>query len=530
MKDFWLPCVDFLSAGLPAAQVKQWLLPLSPIGFNEEETEFHILAPSALKQNWAKQFFAPKIEAYIKETLQCDVRVVVLLGKPGVASAPVSNAIPTVAPAEKSSAVPAPSAEPAPIATQGHLPLDAALDAVLPMHSMVDDVAVEIEVVSQPSTAGFTPVQKEPPQPYISALGTLEMPPELMPIYEKTGLSRLHTFSNLVVGDSNNLAHATALNVVKNAGQRSNNPLFLYGGTGLGKTHLMFAIGNELFRTGRIRNSRYINADTYYTEVARRMRDGQFLDYQDNEGRDYAGLDLLLIDDIQFFQRREQTQKQFFLLFEKLIRNKTQIVICSDTFPRELPDMSERLVSRFSSGLVIQIEPPEVDMRQAILQKKAEAHPTIALADEAAFFVAQNLKRNVRELEGALQKIMAYAAYKRIKTITVDVCRDALKDLLRVANSLASIEKIQKTVADFYKIGVADIYSKSRRANLVRARHVAMYLSKELTRKSLPEIGQSFGGRDHSTVHHAIERIKECRLNDSNLNHELHVLEQTLKG
>ena len=180
--------------------------------------------------------------------------------------------------------------------------------------------------------------------------------------------------------------------------------------------------------------------------------------------------------------------------------------------------------------MTIQIEPPELEMRVAILMKKAENHRYIELTDEAAFFIAKHIRSNVRELEGGLQKVIAFAQFRRMREITVDICKEALKDLLRVANGLITVENIQKTVADFYKIKVADIYSKSRRANIVRVRHVAMYLAKELTRKSLPELGQAFGGRDHSTVHHAVERIIELRATDRELNHELHVLEQTLKG
>jgi chromosomal replication initiator protein len=237
---------------------------------------------------------------------------------------------------------------------------------------------------------------------------------------------------------------------------------------------------------------------------------------------------LLLIDDIQFFGGKSRTQEEFFYAFEALIAAKKQIIITSDTYPKEITGMDDRLISRFDSGLTVAVEPPELEMRVAILLKKAQQEG-VKLNDDVAFFVAKHLRSNVRELEGALRKILAYSHFHG-REITIDVVKEALKDLLSVQNRQISVENIQKTVADFFNIKVADMYSKKRPANIARPRQIAMYLAKELTQKSLPEIGELFGGRDHTTVLHAVRKIAADRSKNPEINHELHVLEQTLKG
>jgi chromosomal replication initiator protein len=242
----------------------------------------------------------------------------------------------------------------------------------------------------------------------------------------------------------------------------------------------------------------------------------------------YHSLDLLLIDDVQFFANKDRTQEEFFNAFEALLAKKSHIVMTSDTYPKGLTAIHERLVSRFDSGLTVAIEPPELEMRVAILMKKALAEG-LPLTEDVAFFVAKHLRSNVRELEGALRKILAYVRFHG-KEITIEVAREALKDLLSVQNRQISVENIQKTVADFYNIKVADMYSKKRPANIARPRQIAMYIAKELTQKSLPEIGELFGGRDHTTVLHAVRKVTEERSRDNQLNHELHVLEQSLKN
>ncbi|MBS1187851.1 MAG: dnaA [Burkholderiaceae bacterium] len=341
---------------------------------------------------------------------------------------------------------------------------------------------------------------------------------------EQSRINAELTFDNLVTGNANQLARAAAVQVANNPGG-SYNPLFIYGGVGLGKTHLIHAIGNQVMLDRPDARIRYIRADHYVTDVVTAYQRKGFDDFK----RYYHSLDLLLIDDIQFIGgNKARTQEEFFYAFETLIAARKQIIITSDTYPKELSGIDSRLTSRFGSGLTVAIEPPELEMRVAILQKKASQQNQL-LSDDVAFFVAKHLRSNVRELEGALSQILAYSRFQN-KDITIDVAREALKDLLSVQNRQVSVENIQKTVADFFNIKVADMYSKRRPANIVRPRQVAMYMAKELTQKSLPEIGELFGGRDHTTVLHAVRKITQDRARDPELNHQLHVLEQTLKG
>jgi chromosomal replication initiator protein len=269
---------------------------------------------------------------------------------------------------------------------------------------------------------------------------------------------------------------------------------------------------------------RYIHAEQYVSDVVRAYQRKAFDDFK----RYYHSLDLLLIDDIQFFAGKSRTQEEFFYAFEALVAGRKQIIITSDIYPKELKDIEDRLVSRFASGLTVAIEPPELEMRVAILLKKAEIERT-PIAEDVAFFIAKNLRSNVRELEGALRKILAFASF-HARPITVELAREALRDLLSASTAQVTVELIQKTVADYYKIKVADMYSKRRPSNIAMPRQVAMYLAKEMTQKSLPEIGELFGGRDHTTVLHAVRKIGLQRAGDNELNHALHVLEQTLKG
>jgi chromosomal replication initiator protein len=331
------------------------------------------------------------------------------------------------------------------------------------------------------------------------------------------------TFETFVTGKANQLARAASIQVAHNPGT-SYNPMFLYGGVGLGKTHLIHAIGNHLLKEKPSARIRYIHAEQYVSDVVRAYQQKAF----DRFKRYYHSLDLLLIDDIQFFSGKSRTQEEFFYAFEALLSNKSQVIITSDTYPKEMAGIDDRLISRFDSGLTVAIEPPELEMRVAILMKKA-ASEGIPMTEDVAFFVAKHLRSNVRELEGALRKILAFVRFHG-REVTIDVARTALKDLLSIQNRQISVENIQKSVADFYSIKVADMYSKKRPANIARPRQIAMFMAKELTQKSLPEIGELFGGRDHTTVLHAVRKITEERSHDSQLNHEIHVIEQTLKS
>ncbi len=329
------------------------------------------------------------------------------------------------------------------------------------------------------------------------------------------------TFDTFVSGRANQLARAAALQVAENAGV-AYNPLFIYGGVGLGKTHLLQAIGNQIRILNPAARISYIHANDYVNDMVKAYRHRNFEDFK----KHYLTLDVLLIDDIQFFAQKDRTQEEFFYVFNGLIENKKQIVITSDTFPKELSGIEDRLKSRFAWGLTVAIEPPELEMRVAILQKKAQADD-IKLDENVAFFIAKQVRSNVRELEGALKRVVAYARFTE-KPMTLDLVKDALRDLIASAHKQVSIENIQKTVADFYKIKVADMFSKKRTRNLARPRQIAMALAKELTHLSLPEIGDSFGGRDHTTVLHACRKVAELREQEQDISRDYLVLLQTL--
>jgi len=341
--------------------------------------------------------------------------------------------------------------------------------------------------------------------------------------YEKSRLNPGFTFDTLVTGRANDLARAAAQQVALNPGT-SYNPLFVYGGVGLGKTHLIHALGNEVWRHNPDLVIRYVHAEDYFADVVRAYQQKSF----DVFKRYYRSLDLLLIDDIQFFNNKNRTQEEFFYAFNALVEAKKQIVITCDTYPKDVTGLEERLVSRFDWGLTVQIEPPEPEMRVAILKKKAEV-AKIELGDDVAFLIAKNLRSNVRELEGALNKVLAYARFHG-RPVSIDVAKEALKDIFGAINRLLTLDLIQKTVADYYKLKVAEMYSKKRTRAIARPRQVAMWLARELTHHSLPEIGEAFGGRDHTTVLHACRTITDLRSKDAQLGNDVHVLMQTLKS
>jgi chromosomal replication initiator protein len=339
----------------------------------------------------------------------------------------------------------------------------------------------------------------------------------------RTRLNAALTFDTLVEGTANRMARSAAMHVAGSPGHLYN-PLFIYGGVGLGKTHLVHAVGNKLLADKPDAKVLYIHAEQFVSDVVKAYQRRTFDEFKER----YHSLDLLLIDDVQFFANKDRTQEEFFNAFEALLAKKSHIVMTSDTYPKGLANIHERLVSRFDSGLTVAIEPPELEMRVAILINKARAE-SADMPEEVAFFVAKNVRSNVRELEGALRKILAYSRFNQ-KEVSIQLAREALRDLLSIQNRQISVENIQKTVADYYKIKVADMYSKKRPASIARPRQIAMYLAKELTQKSLPEIGELFGGRDHTTVLHAVRKIAAERQQLTELNQQLHVLEQTLKG
>jgi chromosomal replication initiator protein len=358
-----------------------------------------------------------------------------------------------------------------------------------------------------------------PVRPVQATLRSVETPS----ILERARLNPAFSFDSFVTGKANQLARAAALQVAENPGV-SYNPLFVYGGVGLGKTHLVQAIGNQLADQRPQSRIRYIHAEAYVTDVVRAYQQKSFDEFK----RYYHSLDLLLIDDIQFFSNKGRTQEEFFYAFNALVEAHKQIVITCDTYPKEIAGMEERLISRFGWGLTVAIEPPELEMRVAIVLKKAEAE-SVALSEDIAFFIAKHLRSNVRELEGALKKVLAFARFSN-RELSLELAKEALQDILNVASRQVSVEGIQKTVAEYFKLKVSDMHSKKRSRNVARPRQVAMALAKDLTQMSLPEIGEAFGNRDHTTVLHACRTIASLRKHDTALNRDYVVLEQVLKG
>jgi len=464
MLSFWQDCSRVLERELTPQQFTAWIKPLKAIEFDASTGNIHLMAPNRLKLDAVRAQFASRIQAVVSSVLKRPVNVLFEL---------------------ESSDVPASD--------------EAQEGAEMALESVDDSIG---EPALTPSTPTVTTSSES---------------------LERARLNPALTFDTFVTGKANQLARAAAMQVAENPGG-SYNPLFLYGGVGLGKTHLIHAVGNAILARRPNAKVRYIHAEQYVSDVVRAYQRKAFDEFK----RYYHSLDLLLIDDIQFFAGKSRTQEEFFYAFEALVAGRKQIIITSDIYLKELRDIEDRLVSRFASGLTVAIEPPELEMRVAILLKKAEIEHA-ELAEDVAFFIAKNLRSNVRELEGALRKVLAFAQFHG-RTITVDLAREALKDLLSASTGQVTVELIQKTVADYYKIKVSDMYSKRRPSNIAAPRQVAMYLAKEMTQKSLPEIGELFGGRDHTTVLHAVRKIADVRSKDAVLNHALHVLEQTLKG
>lgn len=341
--------------------------------------------------------------------------------------------------------------------------------------------------------------------------------------YETTRLNPLFVFDTLITGKANQLARAAAIQIAENLGS-AYNPLFVYGEVGLGKTHLIQAIGNLVHHHNPQAKIRYIHAEKYVQDVVRAYQHRTFDEFK----RYYHSLDLLLIDDIQFFVGKDRTQEEFFYAFNALVEGQKQIILTSDRYPKEIAGIDNRLVSRFSWGLTVAIEPPELEMRVAILMKKAESE-NFHLDANVAFFIAKHIRSNVRELEGALKRVLAYARFTE-QPISLESTKESLKDILAAGNRQISIENIQKTVADYYKIRVADMHSKKRTRDIARPRQIAMALAKELTQLSLPNIGDGFGGRDHTTVLHACRTIEALRQSNGELNHQYNVLLQILRN
>ena len=484
--DLWHRSCERLATELPEQQFSTWIRPLPPADFTDEGEGAVALVrvPNRFKLDWIRSQYSSRIESVLTELAGKPVRLELAL---------------------------APREAPAP----GHAPMPSGSGFVT-NHPPQRIGAVFEQALATPGHAADG--QAAPPRAPAQA-----RPMHIAPAMNSHRLNPALTFDTLVAGRANQMARTAALHVAGAPGAMYN-PLFVYGGVGLGKTHLVHAVGNQLLKDKPDARVLYLHAEQFISDVVKNYQRKTF----DELKAKYHSLDLLLIDDVQFFAGKERTQEEFFNAFEALLSRRAHIIMTSDTYPKGLADIDERLTSRFDSGLTVAIEPPELEMRVAILIRKAEGEQA-QMPEEVAFFIAKNVRANVRELEGALRKVLAYSRFSQ-KDINIALAREALKDLLSIQNRQISVENIQKTVADFYKIKVADMYSKKRPASIARPRQIAMYLAKELTQKSLPEIGELFGGRDHTTVLHAVRKIGGERQKNTELNQQLHVLEQTLKG
>lgn len=457
---------------LPPQQFNTWIRPLRLEGEDDFANGLRLFAPNGFILKWVKERYLARIEELGSAYFSAPVCVTLLLGERS-ASPAASLAATTLAPAQ----------------------------------------------------AGAGRTNSQSIRVPNAAQAVLERPLEKSrSFYEKTRLIPGFTFDNLIVGKANDLARAASVQVAINPGGAAYNPMFIYGGAGLGKTHLIHAIGNHILDQNPEKVVRYVHAEDYYSDVVRAYQTKSF----DAFKRYYRSLDVLLLDDVQFFNGKNRTQEEFFFVFNALIESKKQIVISCDTYPKDISGLEDRLITRFDWGLTVQIEPPEIEMRVAILKKKAEAE-NVDLNDEVAFYIAKHLRSNVRELEGALKKVLAYSSFHGRK-IDLDLAKESLKDLIGAVNRQITVENIQKTVADYFKIKVSDLFSKKRTRQIARPRQVAMWLAKNLTSQSYPSIGEAFGGRDHTTVLHAVRTIESLKAKDNELNHDVHVLLQVLKG
>ncbi len=489
MNNFWPTCLSRFEQELSTQQFNTWIKPLQTELVQTEQGNhaIRLLAPNKFVQQWVKDRFLNRIETIAAELLPDNITIELCIGQNKTSNQETN--------ASQKNAKEAPLYQ---LTDNARNPLSAhasnsvnASSANLSKANQSKDNAAKISANRRTNE-------------------------------RSSGLNPSFNFDNYVTGRANQLARAAAIQVADNPGE-SYNPLFIYGGVGLGKTHLLQAIGNQLKQQKPDANIRYLHAERYVSDVVKAYENKAFDDFK----RQYHSLDLLLIDDIQFFAKKNRTQEEFFYAFNTLIEEKKQIVITCDTYPKEIVDVDERLRTRFSWGLTVAVEPPELEMRVAILLKKAE-ESKIHITEDVAFFVAKQIRSSVRELEGALNRIVAMANFTG-HAIDVHLAKDALRDLIAVRGRQITIENIQKTVADYYKIKVGEMYSKKRSRNFARPRQVAMSLARELTNHSFPEIGEAFGSRHHTTVMHACDEIEQLRLNDQSIARDLGFLTQVIR-
>ena len=461
----WFRCLDRLQEELPSQQFNMWIRPLQ---VEELDDSLRLLAPNRFVLDWVNEKFLGRITELLDELSEED-------HGPKVELAIGSRRRASEAPGKARTA------------------------------------SARVDTSQGRSGRSVTVVDQKPPD----SPSRIEKPAIATAVNErevdvggsikhKTNLNQTFTFDSFVEGKSNQLARAAATQVAENPGQ-AYNPLFLYGGVGLGKTHLMHAVGNYMMATNPNAKVVYLHSERFVADMVKALQINAINEFK----RFYRSVDALLIDDIQFFAGKERSQEEFFHTFNALLEGGQQMILTCDRYPKEISGVEERLKSRFGWGLTVAVEPPELETRVAILMKKAE-EAKIYLPDDAAFFVAQRIRSNVRELEGALKRVIANAHFTG-KAITLEFVKESLKDLLALQDKQVSIDNIQKIVAEYFKIKIADVLSKRRSRSVARPRQIAMALAKELTNHSLPEIGDAFGGRDHTTVLHACRKIKELR-------------------
>jgi chromosomal replication initiator protein len=482
--ELWQRCVDVLRDELPSQQFNTWIRPLQ---VEAEGDELRVFAPNRFVLDWVNEKYLGRLLELLEEHADDGI-------------APVLSLLIGSKRSNKPRAVQTPNSQSAPLPPPVQAPQPIQSDIVTAGVALED---VTAELADEPAVKTERTVQVE---------GALK---------HTSYLNRTFTFENFVEGKSNQLARAAAWQVADNP-KHGYNPLFLYGGVGLGKTHLMHAVGNHLLKRNPNAKIVYLHSERFVADMVKALQLNAINEFK----RFYRSVDALLIDDIQFFARKERSQEEFFHTFNALLEGGQQVILTSDRYPKEIDGLEERLKSRFGWGLTVAVEPPELETRVAILMKKAD-QAKVDLPHDAAFFIAQRIRSNVRELEGALKRVIAHAHFMG-RDITIELIRESLKDLLALQDKLVSIDNIQRTAAEYYKIKIADLLSKRRSRSVARPRQVAMALSKELTNHSLPEIGDAFGGRDHTTVLHACRKIAELRESDADIREDYKNLLRTL--
>ena len=492
--EIWQQCVELLREELPAQLFNTWIRPLQA---EAEGDELRVYAPNRFVLDWVNEKYLGRLLELMGERSDGAVPAISLLIGSRRSSTP--RAAPSAPLPAASAQVTSPSPAPAP----------ATVPAATP-------VAVTEASEPEPSRDSFDAMSAP-----ASARGEARTVQVEGALKHTSYLNRTFTFENFVEGKSNQLARAAAWQVADNP-KHGYNPLFLYGGVGLGKTHLMHAVGNHLLKKNPNAKVVYLHSERFVADMVKALQLNAINEFK----RFYRSVDALLIDDIQFFARKERSQEEFFHTFNALLEGGQQVILTSDRYPKEIEGLEERLKSRFGWGLTVAVEPPELETRVAILMKKAD-QAKVELPHDAAFFIAQRIRSNVRELEGALKRVIAHAHFMG-RDITIELIRESLKDLLALQDKLVSVDNIQRTVAEYYKIKISDLLSKRRSRSVARPRQVAMALSKELTNHSLPEIGDVFGGRDHTTVLHACRKINELKETDADIREDYKNLLRTL--